>query len=165
MGDPQGLLTEVAAREDVGSPPRTARDRAHRIPPGSQQEKSQTQKTATLEHRERGSDSDAAAVAPDCRSRQGETGRRCGKKKQAQVSFVKPGKREKTQFWLFSHSVTCNSVTPWTAARQASLSITNSRSVLKFTSIGSVMPSNHLILCRPLVLPPSIFSSIRVFSN
>ena len=54
---------------------------------------------------------------------------------------------------------------PWTAARQASLSITNSRSVLKLMSIESVMPSNHLILCRPLVLPPSIFPSIRVFSN
>ena len=57
------------------------------------------------------------------------------------------------------------SVTPWTAARQASLSITNSWSLLKLTSIKSVMPSNHLILCRPLLLPPSIFPSIRVFSN
>ena len=56
------------------------------------------------------------------------------------------------------------SVTPWTAARQASLSITNSRSLLKLMSIESVMPSNHLILCRPLLLP-SIFPSIRVFSN
>jgi len=55
--------------------------------------------------------------------------------------------------------------TPWTAARQASLSITNSRSLLKLMSITSVMPSNHLILCHPLLLPPSIFSSIRVFSN
>ena len=54
---------------------------------------------------------------------------------------------------------------PWTAARQASLSITNSQSSLKFTSIKSVMPSSHLILCRPLLLPPSIFPSIRVFSN
>ena len=54
--------------------------------------------------------------------------------------------------------------TPWTAARQASLSITNSQSLLKLISIGSVIPSNHLILCRPL-LPPSIFPSIRVFSN
>ena len=50
-------------------------------------------------------------------------------------------------------------------ARQASLSITNFRSSFKLTSIESVMPSNHLILCRPLVLPPSIFPSIRVFSN
>ena len=54
--------------------------------------------------------------------------------------------------------------TSWTAARQASLSITNSRSLLKLMSIESVMPSSHLILCRPL-LPPSIFPSIRVFSN
>ena len=53
---------------------------------------------------------------------------------------------------------------PWTAARQASLSITNSQSLLKLMSVESVMPSNHLLLCRPL-LPPSIFSSIRVFSN
>ena len=51
------------------------------------------------------------------------------------------------------------------AAPQASLSITNSQSLLKLMSIESVMPSNHLILCRPLLLPPSIFSSIRVFSN
>ena len=55
--------------------------------------------------------------------------------------------------------------TPWTAARQASLSITNSRSLLKLISIESVMPSNHLILCHPLLLPPSIFPSISVFSN
>ena len=55
--------------------------------------------------------------------------------------------------------------TPWTAARQASLSITNSRSPLKPMSIESVMPSNHLILCRPLLLLPSIFPSIRVLSN
>ena len=56
-------------------------------------------------------------------------------------------------------------VTPWTAAWQASLSITNSQSLLKLMSIESVMPSNHLILCCPLLLPPSIFPSIRVFSN
>ena len=56
-------------------------------------------------------------------------------------------------------------VTPWTAARQASLSITNSRSLLKLMSIMSVIPSNHLILCHPLLLPPSTFPSIRVFSN
>ena len=58
--------------------------------------------------------------------------------------------------WLF--------VTPWTAAHQASLSITNSQSLLKFMSIESVMTSNHLILCPPLLLLPSIFPSIRVFS-
>ena len=55
--------------------------------------------------------------------------------------------------------------TPWTAARQASLSITNSLSLLKHISIELVTPSNHLILCRPLLLLPSIFPSIRVFSN
>ena len=56
-------------------------------------------------------------------------------------------------------------VTPWTAAHQASLSFTNSRSLLKLMSIESVMPSNHLILCHPLLLLPSIFPSIRVFPN
>ena len=55
-------------------------------------------------------------------------------------------------------------MTPWTAARQASLSITNSWSLLKLTSFESVMPSSHLILCRPLLLP-SVFPNIRVFSN
>ena len=56
-------------------------------------------------------------------------------------------------------------VSPWTAAHQASLSITNSQSLRKLTSIKLVTPSNHLILCRPLLLLPSIFPSIRVFSN
>ena len=56
-------------------------------------------------------------------------------------------------------------VTPWTIEYQASLSITNSRSLLKLMSIESVMPSNHLILCHPLLFPPSIFPSIRVFSS
>ena len=59
--------------------------------------------------------------------------------------------------WLFA--------TPWTAAHQASLSITNSWSLLKLMSIESVMPSNHLILCCPFLLPPSTFPSIRVFST
>ena len=59
--------------------------------------------------------------------------------------------------WLFA--------TPWTAVHQASLSITNSQSLLKLMSIKLVMPSNHLILCRPLLLPPSIFLSIRGFCN
>ena len=59
--------------------------------------------------------------------------------------------------WLFA--------SPWTVASQASLSITNSQTLLKLMSIESVMTSNHLILCRPLFLPPSIFPSIRVFSN
>ena len=55
--------------------------------------------------------------------------------------------------------------TPWTAIRQASLSITNSQSLPNLMSIESVMPSNHLILCRPLLLLPSVFPSIRVFSS
>ena len=59
----------------------------------------------------------------------------------------------------------CLTVTPWTAAYQASQSITNSQSLLKLMSIESVMSSYHLILCRPLFLLPSIFPSIRVFSN
>ena len=62
-----------------------------------------------------------------------------------------------SRVWLF--------VIPWTTAHQASLSITSSRSLLKLMSIESVMPSNHLILCHPLLLLPSIFPSIRVFSN
>ena len=65
----------------------------------------------------------------------------------------------------FSCSVMFDSTTPWTAARQASLSITNSLSLLKVMSIKLVMPFNHLILCRPLLLLLSIFPSIRVFSN
>ena len=56
-------------------------------------------------------------------------------------------------------------MTPWTAVHQASLSITNSQNLLKLMSIESVMPSNHLIFCRPFLLWPSIFSRIRVFSN
>ena len=62
-----------------------------------------------------------------------------------------------SRVWLFA--------TPWTAAHQASLSITNSWSLLKLMSIELVMPSNHFILCHPLLLLPSNFSSIRVFSN
>ena len=66
----------------------------------------------------------------------------------------------------FSRSVVSSSlVTPWTAARQASLSITNFQSLIKFMSTESVMPSNHLIFCCPLLLLPSIFTSIRVFSS
>ena len=64
-----------------------------------------------------------------------------------------------------SRSAVSDSVTPQTAARQASLSITNSWSLLKLMSIESVMPSNHLILCHPRLLPPSIFPSIRVFPS
>ena len=72
-------------------------------------------------------------------------------------------------FYMFSSVQLLSHVqlfaTPWTAAHQASLSITNSQSLLKLMSIELVIPSNHLILCRPLLLPPSIFPSIRVFSN
>ena len=64
----------------------------------------------------------------------------------------------------FNHSVMSDSVTPWTAAHQASLSI-NSRSLLRLMTIESVKPSSHLILCCPLLLPPSILPCIRVFSN
>ena len=74
----------------------------------------------------------------------------------------------KTRIVLFSSVSSLSHVrlfaTPWTAEHQASLSITNSQSLLRLTSIESVMPSNHLVLCRPLLLP-SIFPSIRVFSN
>ena len=65
----------------------------------------------------------------------------------------------------FSLSVMSDSATPWSAACQASLSTTNSQSLLKIMSIKSVMPSSHLILCRPLLLLPSIFPNIRVFSK
>ena len=64
-----------------------------------------------------------------------------------------------------SRSVVSNSATPWIAACQASLAITNSQSSLKLMPIESVMPSSHLIFCRPLLLPPPIPPSIRVFSN
>ena len=65
----------------------------------------------------------------------------------------------------FSHLVLSDSAIPWTAVYQASLSITSSRNLAKLMSIESVMPSNHLILCRPLLFLPSIFPSISVFSN
>ena len=77
-----------------------------------------------------------------------------------------------TRCWRFSSVLSVQSlsyvqlfVTPWTAVHQASLSTTNSQSLPKLMSIESVMPSNHLILCHPLLLPPSTFPSIRVFSN
>ena len=66
---------------------------------------------------------------------------------------------------LFSRSVLSDSSNQWTAAHQASLSFSVSQSLLKFMSIRSVMSSNHLVLCCPFLLLPSIFSSIRVFSN
>ena len=78
----------------------------------------------------------------------------------------------KTCIWMDISALSVQSLscvqlfsTPWTAACQASLSITNSQSLPKLMSIESVMPSNHLILCHPLLLLPSVFSSIRVFSN
>ena len=67
---------------------------------------------------------------------------------------------------LFSHQVVSDSKRPrWTAARQASLSLTISQSLPKFMAIASVMPSDHLILCHPLLFLPSVFPSIRVLSN
>ena len=89
------------------------------------------------------------------------------------------GRRKSGKAWLFpadviiyllllllsSHSVVSDSATPWAAVRQASLSFTISRSLLKLMSIESVMPSNHFILCQPLLLLPSIFATIRVFYN
>ena len=78
-----------------------------------------------------------------------------GKKQLLIISFSSV--QSLSRVWLFA--------TPWTAALQASLSITNSLSLLKLMSIEWVMPSNHLILCRPLLLLPSIFPNIRVFSN
>ena len=81
-----------------------------------------------------------------------------------------PGKSSTPVFFQFSsfqfsRSVVSDSATPWTAARQASLSINNFQSLPKLMSIESVMPSNHLILCGPLLLLPSVFPNIRVFSN
>ena len=73
---------------------------------------------------------------------------------------------ELTSLVQFSRSVVSNSLwSQWTAAHQASLSITNSQSLLKLMPIESVMPSNRLTLCHPILLPPSIFPSIRVFSS
>ena len=76
---------------------------------------------------------------------------------------LSPGRDQFSSVQLLSHIRFF--MTPWTAACQASLSITSFRSLLKLMSITSVMPSNHLILCRPLLLLPSVFPSIRVFSN
>ena len=78
---------------------------------------------------------------------------------------MKPNVQKQISSVQFSCSVVSDSVTPWTAARQASLSITISGSLLKLMSIELVMPSSHLLLCRPLLLQPSIFPSIKVFSN
>ena len=77
--------------------------------------------------------------------------------------FFKSRKQVRKQF--SSVAQLCLTATPWTAACQTSLSITNSQSLLKLMSLESVIPSSHLILCHPLLLPPSIFPSIRVFSS
>ena len=79
------------------------------------------------------------------------------KTKQNKNTFISCSVQLLSRIWLFG--------TPWTAAPQASLPITNSQSLPKLMSIESVMPSNHLILCHPLLLLPSIFPNIRVFSN
>ena len=78
-------------------------------------------------------------------------------KRASWIVYIFSSVQSLSHVWLFA--------TPWSAARQASLSITNSQRLLKLMSIELVMPSNHLILCRPLILLPSIFPSIRVFSN
>ena len=71
--------------------------------------------------------------------------------------YISSSEQSLSHVWLYA--------TPWTAVHQASLSITNSKNLLKLIYIKSVVPSNHLILCHPLLLLPSIFPSIRVFSN
>ena len=83
-------------------------------------------------------------------------------------TLINMKKKKKTHYWLpvqFNCSVVSDSATPWIEARQASLSITNSRSSLRLTFIKSVMPSSHLILCHPLLILPPIPPSIRVFST
>ena len=79
------------------------------------------------------------------------------------LPLLPPGKPFSMIVFVQTHS--CLTATPWTAACQASPSITNSRSLPKLVSIESVMPSNHFILCHPLLFLPSIFPSIRVFSD
>ena len=86
-----------------------------------------------------------------------EEGIRLVDRKKSRVLFQFSSVQSLSHVWLLA--------TRWTAARQASLSIANSQSLLKLRSIMSVMPSNHLILCHPLLLLPSIFPHIRVFSN
>ena len=95
-------------------------------------------------------------------------------RKSCALLFLIVRKKSKEWNWIvwynkvsiqLSCSVVSDSVIPWSVASQFSLSITNSQSLLKLMFIELVMPSNHLILCRPLFLPPSVFSSIRIFSN
>ena len=85
--------------------------------------------------------------------------------KNKNFEYFFPWARAQSRLSQLSHSVMSDSATPWITAHQASLSFTNSQSLLKFTSIKSVMPSNHLILCCSLLLLPSVFPSIRVFST
>ena len=97
-----------------------------------------------------------------------ESGSGFWKLKEYVLSFMHSSQHNNYKYNMGSNSVQLLThvqlfVTPWTAARQASLSITNPQSLLKLMSIESVMPSDHLILCRPLLLLPSIFPSIRVF--
>ena len=87
----------------------------------------------------------------------------CTLKEQPYITWTQTLKPQFSSVQSFSH--VWLSATPWTAAHQTSLSITSSRGLLKFMSIESVMPSNYLILCHPLLLLPSIFPSIRVFTN
>ena len=89
----------------------------------------------------------------------------CKKKQTLQVEEYKDVWRLEETKSVQSHSRVRIFVMPWSAARQASLSITNAWGLLKLMSIESVMPSKHLILCHPLLLLPSIFPNIRVFSN
>ena len=96
--------------------------------------------------------------------RPGESGQSSLQGKDWTSGFQAPGHLNRVLF-LFSHSVMSDSATPWTAACQASLSFTVSLSLLKLMSIESVIPTKHLILCHPLLFLPSIFPSIRVFSN
>ena len=81
------------------------------------------------------------------------------------LSHLVLSKTQRSYFQFSSVTVMSDSATPWTAARQASMSITNSQSLLKLMSTESVIPSNHLILCCPLLLLPSFFPNSRVFSN
>ena len=89
----------------------------------------------------------------------------CKTMRKRNKSYIDCEEKNKTVFIQRWHSVQLLFVTLWTAACQASLSFTNSRSWFKLMSIQSVMPSNHLVLCCPLLLLPSIFPSIRVFSS
>ena len=126
---------------------------------------------------------DGAAEAPRGRSGEAEgkgqrvrllrRGQSCSEAGTLQEAFCRPqgadvgmkGLSAVRDILLFNCSVVSDSVAPWTAARQAPLSFPISWSLLKLMSIESVMPSNHLILCRPLLLLPSIFPIIRVFPN